>query len=590
MSLTKVSYSMINQAPINVADYGFSPSETAANNVAAIASAVAQINSLGSGTLIFPQGTYNIWSALPSVTLAAFSSCTNVSIINQGCILNVTYGWTGAEFKTLFQFTNCKNLYLDLPELISPVQPVNERGDRGPVLLEFLGNCSNIQIPRIKATGALTVITAIAASTATDAQRTSNINVGVGYAYNCGYGLSFQFSGDDVFVGMWNSYAPHRSYFPYGVRNHVVNIESRDQDADDVNLSSYSGKGLLNISVNYTNVSSTTAQSAAPAVAITYGDQTPAIHRNIRINVMLNWPATGQFGAGFVIQKFNNSGTYDTVDRGHSLTGLTFSGVMKSDSAGANVPITMFGTWGPGEFWQNIVFKDLYFASTASATVDLGSSQDPAVFDNIDTSSAFYISNAPSTAITIARACKASRFTPDATDTGYVVYYDCEIADNTDQSIINKTFINFKNGILLANDFAKTGRGSCYTSNILDGNLTTQRNVFFVKLVSSGGGLFRLSYALQDGGNQTIGIKTFSATLNSAGTWTAVLAVADEVTQRNSGTASAVTVTLVNGTTAGAYIAVTCTNYSGASATGAFQLEFMPLMSDFVLYNTFLPA
>ena len=170
------------------------------------------------------------------------------------------------------------------------------------------------------------------------------------------------------------------------------------------------------------------------------------------------------------------------------------------------------------------------------------------------------------------------------------MYYDCEIADNTDQSIINKTFINFKNGLLLANDFAKTGRGSCYTSNILDGNLTTQRNVFFVKLVASGGGLFRLSYALQDSGNQTIGIKTFSATLSSAGTWTTVLAVADEVTQRNSGTASAVTVTLVNGTTAGAYIAVTCTNYSGASATGAFQLEFMPLMSDFVLYNTFLPA
>lgn len=59
MSLTKVSYSMINGAYANVLDYGASPSATATVNTAAI---LAAINA--NEVVYFPAGTYNINAAL----------------------------------------------------------------------------------------------------------------------------------------------------------------------------------------------------------------------------------------------------------------------------------------------------------------------------------------------------------------------------------------------------------------------------------------------------------------------------------------------------------------------------------------------
>lgn len=62
MALTKVSYSMITGAPVNILDFGASPSASAAVNAAAIQAAV---NSLTSGGLVYvPAGTYSISTAI----------------------------------------------------------------------------------------------------------------------------------------------------------------------------------------------------------------------------------------------------------------------------------------------------------------------------------------------------------------------------------------------------------------------------------------------------------------------------------------------------------------------------------------------
>ena len=61
MSLTKVTYSMIKGAPINVLDYGASPSASASTNAAAFQAAV----DAGAGRRIYiPQGTYNIGNTI----------------------------------------------------------------------------------------------------------------------------------------------------------------------------------------------------------------------------------------------------------------------------------------------------------------------------------------------------------------------------------------------------------------------------------------------------------------------------------------------------------------------------------------------
>jgi hypothetical protein len=60
MSLTKVSYSMIEAAPVNIVDFGASPSASAATNDAAIVAAVAQCNTLVRPKLVIPSGEYTI--------------------------------------------------------------------------------------------------------------------------------------------------------------------------------------------------------------------------------------------------------------------------------------------------------------------------------------------------------------------------------------------------------------------------------------------------------------------------------------------------------------------------------------------------
>lgn len=81
MSLTKVSYSMIDGAPINVADYGASTSASAAANTTAIELAFAQ--ALSSGNAIeFNSGTYNH----NGLTYTG----SNLKIVGKNTILNYT--------------------------------------------------------------------------------------------------------------------------------------------------------------------------------------------------------------------------------------------------------------------------------------------------------------------------------------------------------------------------------------------------------------------------------------------------------------------------------------------------------------------
>ncbi len=103
MSLTKVTYSMIDGAPFNVSDYG-ATGDGATNDVAAIQLAVAAAKSAGGGTLYFPKGSYKV--TFPS-GLSAYSSLfalpSNVGVVFEtGATMTASAVTGSALFASVF--------------------------------------------------------------------------------------------------------------------------------------------------------------------------------------------------------------------------------------------------------------------------------------------------------------------------------------------------------------------------------------------------------------------------------------------------------------------------------------------------------
>jgi parallel beta-helix repeat protein len=89
MSLTKVTFSMIQGAVVNAQDYGANTS--AANNAAAIQSAINAVSALGGGTVYIPTGVYNVQSAIDmksNVTVKGDGK-TSVLKVNSASAFNI---------------------------------------------------------------------------------------------------------------------------------------------------------------------------------------------------------------------------------------------------------------------------------------------------------------------------------------------------------------------------------------------------------------------------------------------------------------------------------------------------------------------
>lgn len=101
MSLTKVSYSMIEAAPVSIVDFGASPSASAATNDAAIVAAVAKCNTMVRPKLVIPAGEYTISNTanfdLPSYStmefIGSFVTATGLPAIRIGSASANRFGY-----------------------------------------------------------------------------------------------------------------------------------------------------------------------------------------------------------------------------------------------------------------------------------------------------------------------------------------------------------------------------------------------------------------------------------------------------------------------------------------------------------------
>jgi hypothetical protein len=104
MSLTKVSYSMINGAPANVLDFGADPTGLT-DCTAAIQNAVNALDAEGGGTLYFPTGTY--------LLVGKNTPISNASRLVDGVFLKSNITIQGDGYSSIIQVsTNCANAFV----------------------------------------------------------------------------------------------------------------------------------------------------------------------------------------------------------------------------------------------------------------------------------------------------------------------------------------------------------------------------------------------------------------------------------------------------------------------------------------------
>ena len=142
MSLTKASYSMISGAPINVVDYGFATTASAATNKAAL---LAAITAGGEGSLIvIPNGTFQIDGEI---------QLTTKGVTIQGAASNYRYqidgGFTGTELKfmsgtTGFDLTKRDDVYATSSEY-SVLRNLNINGNSVLQNAVYVQGCKIIQ-------------------------------------------------------------------------------------------------------------------------------------------------------------------------------------------------------------------------------------------------------------------------------------------------------------------------------------------------------------------------------------------------------------------------------------------------------------
>ena len=589
---------------VSVKDFG-AVGDGVADDTAAFVAAAAQIQTQGGGTFLIPPGTYKVLPTIAVTNLTQtwmfqFTGLNGVRIvatgatINDGNTYNVSTNPLISTNGNMFLFNNCVNVQIVGMRITA--QRNRAAGDTsmqsfgGSNCIDLAGTTRNVEIDIDMDGGCVCV--RCEQNAFTPSIRVSNIHAHIRVNETV-RPYTATFSGDDAVVDVVGTYVA-RGAIIYGVKNQRLNVRVQNEYKATV-IAAAGGYGCENVDLWYYNRGSS-EQTAVGGVDVDWQDTDPATHRNIRIHLNsenISGRTSSAFSTSLHLRKYDGSMNPDPVGRGHVLDGLWVDGTSEQPSS---VPhIQTIGTFASPDVQRNVNLSSLTLlgGNGAANNNDWTELRGPATYTNVYCPDArLYITAGASGQVQLAN-CVAQRFTPDASDTSIATYVGGTIINPINQSGINKAFIDTKVGSWRRTILPtlNVGGGAVRTTKALSGDLTGTNNVFLVRQTGS---LiyFRLKYALVANSTnfttgQTIGIKSFTNYTNSNGIWNSgastLIAVGDEVTERTTGTASVITVSFVNGTSAGAYIAVACTNYNNANAKAMFELEAICTLPDTIV-------
>lgn len=126
MSLTKVSYSMIEGSPFNILDYGADPTG-ATPSTSAIQAAIDAAGAAGGGVVIVPEGTYKIseltFGTNNNVILQGQSSGISYGNAKTTCVLNCVTGVYAIKFPDTSSYCQIRDLAIQSNGVVNTTLP-----------------------------------------------------------------------------------------------------------------------------------------------------------------------------------------------------------------------------------------------------------------------------------------------------------------------------------------------------------------------------------------------------------------------------------------------------------------------------------
>jgi hypothetical protein len=587
-AITTLTQLLADNAVYNLKDY-LAAGDNLQDDTPNILAAATALQAAGRGILKAPKGTYKVVGSI-GAALFTFTNLNGVVIDFSEALIADAAVYVGVQEAVLFKFVNCRNITIvgRVSSQVAVTTNPATTAPRGLVVAQLTQGCKNITVD-LDITGCKMGLEPTRLFNDPDAYRSSQIRGRI-VAAGCYYPYAAQFSGDNAELAI-DTDTCGRSYYVYGVSNQRLNVRAKNQQVTSL-IWAFSGFGCRDITVKFVDRDSTANQAAAPRMQLGWGDLTPATHANINLTVDVLNPAGSPFGSTFEFIKYSDGGTTpDAVGRGHVLDGFKLAGTSEQ-VAGVNHVTQGAGAFAAPDICRNVRVRDLTVVG-ANAAISFGPSSPisqlvgRAIFENVISTGHNVLAYNGANGEVLFVGCQALNFSGAVGEADVHTLLDCNATDGTNQSTVNKTFINTKVGALLRNDYLSPGRFELVASKQLTGDITgAAQSIFKLTPAIGNGVLFRLKYFLvKDQGDfnpasrqEVEGVKTFSATMDGAGAWTLQQVVAAEVAERTLGAGPAVlTVSLVNGDATGAAIAVTATNYNNANGKHTFILEAIPM-------------
>lgn len=369
---------------ISVADF-LAVGDGVADDTEALQAAFAALTS--GGALDFGFGkTYRIYptGALlgGALTFASFEDIDGVQINGNGSTLAVEDTLTTGESIKLFSFDNCKNCVVENFKVTSDQTVAGGSSGFGTNIVDATNSTINLVVRNMYVVGGYTGVRCLR-TVASEAESTkvSDVLVENCYFENVGYPLSFQNSGDNVTVRNVKMDYCYRAYFPYGVRNHDIDIEVKNPSQQYVNISAYSTDTTTNycenIRVNLTvpDFDLTSSIGACTVVALHDTAANGCTLRDIHLNVNIKFNDTSSDNQKILdISKYlNGAGVDSTTGRGHIFENISLSGSMNGVDIADHVTTELFSLGDfTGETCRNIALRDLSVTGSTNQVISLG--------------------------------------------------------------------------------------------------------------------------------------------------------------------------------------------------------------------------